>query len=339
MRELGFIEAGGMQLRQVEHQGLVAVELPSSNVQPVLPILTDYVLAGAPVTPDGVDIQGDLFPRRRVSKINFQVGRTDGSEQVRHQTKRQDRGEIRYSNFGWSKEPFRTERRTFAGMFDDRERDNADPWDVAGRSAAASRVIVERDTLGEVADIVGDDANYQFVETIGAGDGWNLIGGSRELISDAAARIEAATAIPRPFLRVALFGKARQAALADTSFLATRTTAQRVNFPDFPELAAYWGVGSVRPYYALEKPSLEEDAVEMFADAAVIYYPGNPAQLSSLEGGLCWGGTFEYSPGDALIPYRLDQFTSWFYPWQNDQTVLISKTECAVKIKTPWQDA
>lgn len=317
--------------------GWRVAENPSWAVQPVSPQLTTYVeaeIANRPVD----DLFEFFFPRVNVDKILFNIGKTDGSELVEHDTRRAERARIRTADFGYSKLPAHTERRTFGTLLDEREIQNADPWDLAGRAALAARSVVESDSISRMADILNDDANFLDVIDVTAGAGWNQVG-ARGDMREAIAALEAETGIPRTEMRVALFGAAYDAVRYDPALAEARSFTRTPGVPTSDEIAAWLDVAEVRRFLKLTKSSKEAPAEPMFPPYAVVFVRGSVADLSSLAGGVAWGGHFVRLDGYARRPFYEEMETSWVYPWERDDLVRISKPGAAFLIKNPFQTA
>lgn len=317
--------------------GWRVAENPSWAVQPVSPQLTTYVMAEIAARPLD-DLFDFFFPRVNVDKILFNIGQTDGSELVAHDTKRAERARIRTADFGYSKVPAVTERRTFGTLLDEREIQNADPWDLAGRAALAARYVVEYDSISRMADILNDDDNFLGVIDVTAGAGWNQVG-ARTDIRTAIDALEAATGVPRTQMRVALFGDAYNGVRYDPTLAEARNFTKTPGVPTSDEIAAWLDVAQVRRFMALTKPSKEAPAEPLFPPHAVVFVRGDQADLASLSGGIAWGGHFVRLDGYARRPFFEEMETSFVYPWERDDLVRISKPGAAFLIKNPYQTA
>jgi hypothetical protein len=317
-------------------QVLRMTDNPSLAAQPVHPLLTSYVLAEIAARP-ALNVIDYLFPRVRVPRIQFQIGTTDGSELVRHDTRRSERAKIRTDDFGWSQETAKTERRTFGTFIDEREVENADPWDMAGRAVLSARAAVEYDSIARVATILNADANFLGTTTApAAGQEWQTVGGSRAVIRAAIKELELATGVTRREMKVALFGDSWDAAQNDPDLMEKRAFVEGATLPNEAALAAWFDVGEVQRFYALSKATREAAATKLFPDHAVIFVPGTPADLVSLSGGIAWGGHFVYSDGQARRPFFDEWHSSWVYPWEMDDLLRISKTSAAWLVKSPY---
>lgn len=311
----------------------VTTTSPVTAIQRVSFAVTDFVLRSGPST--DVDVSTGFWPVVRVPKRDFTLPRDLTDDLVDTDTERPAKGNMKFSNIGVDEVRRIAKRYTFAYLADDIQIENASmPWDVQvmGALKAQKRVLGSLDKSATV--LLNNTANFN--ATVIVGDTWSVNGTSLDQINLAANILVAATGRPKSRFRVAIFNPTAQtAALTDKNFLERRSKVQGATNPTLQDLASYWGVEGVDFYQPISRASIDSAPAFRFPNNVVVYFPGDPAQLGTWYGDQAWGRTFRVLDGAALAPFRINEQTSWAFPWQVEQTQEILDPTCAVLITSP----
>lgn len=277
-----------------------------------------------------------LAPGQDVTKLRFLIPHIKGGGLVRVRTRRGPLGEIEWGQIKFGDEEGKLDFLTYGYGYDTRQAANDDlPYDTSAICAARAEQAVMLDRAYSYhAPLLTDDANFVDFET---SPDWATNANSRESITLAARAIEDAVAIPRERLSVALFGAARDSALADPLFLENRQSAQKgVNWPAMDELARYWGVKEVRGFREIYKETEDSAVAELYPAHAVVFHnpPGDP-----MKGNQRWATTYYLDSygllGQALEDIPVPMATGIITPWECTVSVMIHNVGSAFLIKTP----
>lgn len=311
----------------------VTTTSPVSAIQRVSFAMTNVVLRGGPTT--DVDVSSGFWPVVTVPKRDFTMPVDGVDDLVDTDTERGLKGDIKFASISVSELRKITRRYTFAYLADDMQIDNASlPWNVQemGTYKARRRVLGSLDK--SAALLLANTANFN--STVLVGDAWSSNGTSLDQINAAANILVAVTGQPKSRFRVAVFNSGPQtASLNDKNFLERRSRVQDATSPSQADLAAYWGVAGVDFYQPVSKASIDAAPAFRFPSNVVVYYSGDPGEMSTWYGGIAWGRTFRVLDGAALVPFRVNEKTSWAFPFQIEQTQEILYPECAVLITNP----
>jgi len=333
MAEAGYLggRAGRMELFGATGER-VTTGSPVQAIQRVSFAVTDFVLRSGPST--DVDVSIGFWPVVNVPKRDFTLPVDGTDDLVDTDTERAHKADMKFSSVGVSELRRIAKRYTFAYLADDVQIDNASaPWDVQkmGTFKAQRRVLGSLDKSAAV--LLANTANFGSVI---AGDSWSSNGTSLDQINAAANTLAAATGRTKNRFRVALCNPAVQtAALNDKNFLERRSRVQGATAASAADLAAYWGVAGVDFYQPISRTSIDASPTFKFPSNAIVYFPGDETQLGTWFGDQAWGRTFRVLDGAALVPFRVNEKTSWAFPWQVEQTQEVLDPTCAALITTP----
>lgn len=310
----------------------------------ILPDLTSMVLSSAGQQEDPTfSWQIKLFGRVEVNHYLIRIPQRNGEYLVRKDTARGPRATMRFIDRVYEFLDKRLRRYTIAGLVDQDEMQNADPWQPATDAAADAKDVVMLDSAMRGQTIALNSGNYGDSVTIMSGQGFNLEAGltMREVINAQANAIMAATGIGRDQLTLALLGTlGQQAALQDWEMLHFSKYQSSGNYPnmervrDFLGLREVWGAN---PIY--RNDVADATPTEMFpAGLMILYYAGDQAVMP--RGGIVWSRIFRLGgDGGALPPYYQADKTCWAYPWQLHETHEVFMPQAATQIIAPWQNS
>lgn len=321
--------------------GIRVADNPISGVQRQEALLTTYVLTMGALEEEGPSPGYRLFPELDVPKYEFSVPVMKGEELIPMETTRGYGGQIRTVRWSSEERTFRLVRHTLQGIVDDDETLNqTPPIDAGAKAASLARQILMKGLEVKKAALVANDANFGLVINVTSGNGWNeetAPESMREDVDAACSYLEDTLGISRSNFRMALFGKARNAARNNIELRSTKSRGGNVALPDFAEVADFLDIKEVWGAITVKKESVAAAVEPLYAPDAVVYYPGNPSRQASLKGDRAWGRSFTLGPGVALTPYRSEERTSTLYPWQKREKTFIVDPTAAVKIKNPYQ--
>lgn len=314
-----------------------------SNAQ-ILPELTQLVLSTAGESEDpNYAFADDIFDVVPTGHYNIRIPTRFGEYMVRRDTLREARSDMGFVDRQYGFTDRTMKRNTLAGLVDDDEMKNADPWTVSADAAADARDIVQLDLALTKKDTILNVNNYGAHYAILAGQGFNLSNGLhlQDVVTQAVHVIMQATGVGRNRLKMVLLGQlALDAAILDFELRNRAMYTTAPVYASTERIKDYLGIASISAY----APIYRTDAIngtpqEMFPGGAIwLGYPGQKATLP--RGGIVWARTFRMGgTGGALPPFRIDEKTSMAYPWQIREQTEVFNTGAAVLITNPWQDS
>ena len=317
-----------------DFMGFRAAEDPSKNVQlNVDPLITQLVTG----TEQSTFLPGmAMLKQILVPNFNFEY-RTFGTEHLDHyDTKRAMRAPIKHGDWEVNTVPDRLERYGFRILRDADEIGNAHPsLSVRELSAELARRIVTLDIEREIRDLVELPASYLPAQdtTLGGGAEWNSAGGdSRADIRAMASLMVVGLPITTEDIEVFLPYQSLEAAKDDPVFLAARRNFD-TDTPTLDALRLYWGVGRVWTANPIDKNQATGVIGPMYADEAIMYYPGGARNLDTTYGETTWAVNFRYNKGIAAKAYWDDLHTSWSFPWHDYAAPRIINSAAAAIIR------
>jgi len=314
-----------------------------SNAQ-ILPELTQLVLSTAGEQEDpNFDYADDVFGVVPTGHYNIRIPTRFGEYLVKRDTLREARSDMGFVDRQYSFTDRTMKRNTLAGLVDDDEMKNADPWTVSADAAADARDIVRISLALDKAAIILNTANYNTHFAILAGQGFNLSNGLhlKDVVDQGVHSIKQATGVPRNRLKLVLLGQlAEDAAIRDFELMNRSMYTSAPVYATLDRIKDYLGIAEVKSYAPIYRTNaVTGTPTEMFPTGAMwLGYPGQQATLP--RGGIVWGRIFRMGgSGGALPPFRVDEKTSMAYPWQVREDVEVFNTGAAVLITSPWQDS
>lgn len=285
----------------------------------IAPILTNFLLTAA--TEQQSFAGPRLFPDLPIPAANVTIVQTLGESLVSRETARGYMAEMRLATGKATTFTAKVFRRTLGSPVDEDELNNENFLMPAQRAILISRAGVDLSIEVSRAAMIANAGNYAGTLALTSGNGWATTGTMKANIDTAVAAIQATVGIQRDQLVLALLGiGASNAARSDTTFMAKRIYKSGEQYPDLSAVRDYLGLGDV--WAAAPVVKLTEDAAptQLYADQAILYYPGNPALLgggSNQVGGLAWGRNLNWEAGNrALAPFYNPMRTAWVYPYQ-----------------------
>jgi hypothetical protein len=301
----------------------------------IAPILTNFLLTTA--TEQQSFAGPRLFPDLDIPAANVTIVQTLGESLVSRETQRGYLAEMRLATGKAATFTAKVLRRTLGSPVDADEISNENFIMPAQRAILISRAGVDLSIEVSRAGLVANAGNFATTIALTSGNGWATTGTMKANIETAIAAIQTSVGIQRDQLELALLGiGAATAARSDTTFSTKRIYKSGADFPDLSAVRDYLGIGDVWAAAPVVKLTEAAAVTQLYADQAILYYPGNPALLgggSNQVGGLAWARNLNWSAGNrALPPFYSDMRTAWVYPFQAWEGSHVFDSRLAVRI-------